>query len=239
MRGLAVLPAAVLGALLCLGMLGLGMQVGSAVLQTKALERSVVVKGLAEQEVAADVVIWPIRFSEVGNELPTLYDAIEKKTALVQAFLEKNGFETEEISLGSPAIVDKQAQNYGNERIQGYRYTATVIITLYSEKIEQARDTMRKTISLGKQGIAIGGQQYGGETRYLFSGLNQIKPDMVAQATRNAREVAQQFASDSDSVLGKIKVARQGQFSISDRDSNTPHIKRVRVVSTVEYYLSD
>ncbi len=239
MRNLTVLPAAVLGALLCLGALGLGQQISSAVLQSKALERSVVVKGLAEQEVAADVVIWPIRFSEVGNELPALYDAIEEKTALVQAFLQQNGFEPGEVSLGAPAIVDKQAQNYGNDRMQGFRYTATVIITLYSKKIEQARATMRKTTALGKQGVAIGGQQYGDETRFLFSGLNQIKPDMVAQATRNAREVAQQFASDSESKLGKIKVARQGQFSISDRDSNTPHIKRVRVVSTVEYYLSD
>ncbi len=91
MRNLTVLPAAVLGALLCLGALGLGQQISSAVLQSKALERSVVVKGLAEQEVAADVVIWPIRFSEVGNELPALYDAVEEKTALVQAFLQQNG----------------------------------------------------------------------------------------------------------------------------------------------------
>ena len=243
MRQLTVLPAAlsaaILGGLLCLGLLGFGLQVSTAMLQVKALERSVVVKGLAEKEVTADVVIWPIRFSEVGNDLLGLYDAIEKKTELVQAFLADNGFEYSEISVGPPAIVDKQAQNYGNDRIEGFRYTANVIITLYSSNIDRVRSTMRKTLSLGKQGIVIGGQQYGDQTRFLFSGLNTIKPGMIAEATRNAREVALQFARDSESTLGKIKVARQGQFSIADRDSNTPHIKKVRVVSTIEYYLSD
>ena len=83
------------------------------------------------------------------------------------------------------------------------------------------------------------GDEYTSATEYLFTGLNEIKPEMVEEATRNAREVALKFARDSDSKLGKIRSARQGQFSISDRDKNTPHIKRVRVVSTIEYYLAD
>ena len=85
----------------------------------------------------------------------------------------------------------------------------------------------------------ISGDDYQARTEYLFTGLNALKPAMIEEATRNAREVADKFADDSESVLGKIKSARQGQFSISDRDSNTPHIKKVRVVSTIEYYLSD
>jgi hypothetical protein len=74
---------------------------------------------------------------------------------------------------------------------------------------------------------------------YIYTGLNSLKPGMVEEATRNAREVAQKFAADSDSSLGKIRRASQGQFSIEDRDSNTPYVKKVRVVSTVEYYLAD
>ena len=92
---------------------------------------------------------------------------------------------------------------------------------------------------LGKQGIVIRGHDYENRTEYLFTGLNDIKPDMIEEATRNARVVAEKFAADSDSSLGKIKQARQGQFSISDRDQNNPHMKKIRVVSTIEYYLSD
>ena len=98
---------------------------------------------------------------------------------------------------------------------------------------------MTQLVELGKQGVAIAGADYEARTQFLFTRLNDIKPDMIEAATRNAREVATRFAQHSDSRLGKIRRASQGQFSIDDRDSNTPHIKKVRVVSTVEYYLSD
>lgn len=80
---------------------------------------------------------------------------------------------------------------------------------------------------------------YQNSTEYLFTRLNEIKPGMIEEATTKAREVARKFAKDSDSRLGKIKKASQGQFSINDRDKNNPHIKKIRVVSTIEYYLSD
>jgi hypothetical protein len=98
---------------------------------------------------------------------------------------------------------------------------------------------MKRLVELGKQGIAIAGQDHGTRTEFLFTKLNDIKPEMVQEATKKAREVAEKFAKDSNSGLGKIKTARQGQFSISDRDSNTPYVKKVRVVSTLEYYLTD
>ncbi len=96
-----------------------------------------------------------------------------------------------------------------------------------------------RLIELGKSGIVLSGDDYQSRTQYLFTGLNDLKPKMIEEATRNAREVAQKFAADSDSRLGKIRTAYQGQFSIQDRDGNTPHIKKVRVVSTIEYYLAD
>jgi hypothetical protein len=98
---------------------------------------------------------------------------------------------------------------------------------------------MSKIIELGKQGIAISQQDYQSRTEFLFTNLNAYKPVMIEEATKNAREVAEKFAQDSHSKLGKIKKASQGQFSISDRDESTPHIKKIRVVSTIEYYLSD
>jgi len=98
---------------------------------------------------------------------------------------------------------------------------------------------MSDVITLGKQGIALAGDEYRNRTRFLFQGLVELKPGMIEEATRNARQVAEKFAEDSESKLGKIKSARQGTFSIRDRDSTTPHLKMVRVVSTVEYYLSD
>ena len=98
---------------------------------------------------------------------------------------------------------------------------------------------MAGLMQLGQDGIAINGQDYDARTQFLFTGLNRIKPGMIEEATRNAREVAEKFSHDSGSKLGKIKRANQGQFTIEDRDSNTPYIKRVRIVSTVEYYLVD
>jgi len=231
--------AFVLGILLSAGLVAMGYLVSSGVLTIKSLERSVSVKGLSEREVTADTAIWPIRFSEVGNDLETLYSALQQKNALVAEFLQARGFAAEEISLSAPMIVDRQAQGYADASRMQYRYTGTSIVTVYSTRVERVRQVMADLADLGKQGIALSGNEYDSRAQFLFTGLNALKPEMIEEATRNAREVAEKFARDSDSRLGKIRRASQGQFTISDRDSNTPHIKRVRVVSTIEYYLSD
>ena len=153
-------------------------------------------------------------------------------------FLRASGFEKQVISISPPQIMDKLAQGYEKTRIE-FRYNATQTITVYSTKIESVRLTMNKLIELGKKGIIFAGDRYQNTVEYLFKRLNEIKPIMVEEATTKAREVAEKFAKDSNSKLGKIKKARQGQFSINSRDKNNPHIKKVRVVSTIEYYLSD
>jgi hypothetical protein len=231
--------AFVLGAFVCAGLIGLGYLATGGVLQVKALERSVTVKGLAEREVPADVAIWPIRFNEAGNDLVELYQTVQAHNGQVVEFLRQQGFGDAEISVSAPAMVDRQAQAYANAADIKFRYAATSTITVYSTNVDQVRSAMTRLVELGKQGLAIGGADYEARTQFLFTRLNDIKPDMIEAATRNAREVANKFAQDSDSRLGKIRRASQGQFSIDDRDSNTPHIKKVRVVSTVEYYLSD
>jgi len=112
-------------------------------------------------------------------------------------------------------------------------------VTVYSHNVALVRSLMNRLGELGKQGIAFGGDDYQNQVEYLFTRLNEVKPEMIQEATTKAREVALKFAQDSKSQLGKIKRASQGSFSISPRDKNNPHIKKVRVVSTVEYYLAD
>ncbi|UTJ06830.1 hypothetical protein [Arcobacter roscoffensis] len=120
-----------------------------------------------------------------------------------------------------------------------FRYSANQTINVYSKNVELVRSAILNISSLNKKGILFRVNDYDSKAQYFFTNLNEVKPIMIEEATRKAREVALKFAKDSNSKLGKIKKARQGQFSISSRDQNTQHIKKVRVVSTVEYYLDD
>lgn len=231
--------AAILGVCLFLGLVALGFILGNAAIRFKEYERTVTVKGLSEREYKADIIIWPIQFTEASNDLGDLYNSMEANTANIRHYLETNGIDPAEISFSSPSITDKSAQQYGSNVEAKFRYTAIQTVTVYSTNIEGAQAVMSKLSELGKKGIVITGDNYQSQTEYIFTRLNEIKPEMIEEATRNAREVAQKFAADSKSTLGKIRKASQGQFSINPRDKNNPHIKKVRVVSTVEYYLSD
>ncbi|WP_375753920.1 SIMPL domain-containing protein [Vibrio sp. HN007] len=231
--------SAVLGVFICLGLAILGYLLAAAAIEYKMYERTVSVKGLSEQEYSADVAIWPIRFNVADNDLSTLYNNIDKQSESITSYLIKHGISADEITLSSPSIVDKSAQQYGGDSQARFRYTAFQTVTVYSSDIETVRKVMGTLSELGKKGIVFTDGGYDGQTEYLFTRLNEIKPDMIEEATKNARAVAEKFAKDSKSKLGKIKKAYQGQFSIRPRDRNNPHIKKVRVVTTVEYYLSD
>ena len=229
----------VLGAFICIGLVLLGFLLADGVTKIRALSRTVEVKGLSEREVPANVAIWPIKFREADNDLNTLFSTVERKNAVIIDFLKSQGFKDGEISAAAPSVVDKQAQEYSESGTSKFRYSGSSTITVYTENVDLVRDAMRKLVELGKVGIAISGDTYESKSQFLFTKLNEIKPQMIEEATRNASEVAEKFAHHSKSKLGKIRRASQGQFSIEDRDSNTPHIKKVRVVSTVEYYLTD
>lgn len=229
----------ILGLCLLLGLSSLGYLLGDAAIRYKEYERTVTVKGLSEREYKADIVIWPIQFSAASNNLEDIYKSIDGSTEKIKSFLETAGINPSEISYSSPAINDKSAQRYGNQPAAQFRFTASQTVTVYSKNIEAVRQVMSRMSELGKQGIVITGNDYQTQTEYIFTRLNEVKPEMIEEATRKAREVAEKFASDSKSTLGKIKSASQGQFSINARDKNNPHIKKVRVVSTVAYYLSD
>lgn len=229
----------ILGICLLIGLASLGYLLGDAAIKFKEYERTVTVKGLSEREYEADIVIWPIQFSTASNDLADMYRSIDINTDKIRKFLETSGINDNEITLSTPAITDKSAQQYTNQARAEFRYTASQIVTVYSSSIKSVRKVMGKLSELGKQGIVFTGDNYQMQTEYIFTRLNDIKPAMIEEATRKAREVAEKFAFDSKSTLGKIKKATQGQFSISARDKNNPHIKKIRVVSTVAYYLSD
>ena len=201
-------------------------------------DRTVNVKGLSEMEVPADKVTWPLVYKEIGNNLQDLYVRINRNNKTLVDYLISNGISEEEIGINAPEIIDMSAERYSTTPAP-YRYNVTSVITVSSTKVDLVRKLIADQGELLKQGIAITGGEYRYNTVYSFAGLNDIKPKMIEEATRNARAAAMKFAQDSGSKLGKIKNASQGQFSISDRDENTPYIKNVRVVTTVNYYLKD
>lgn len=223
---------------LAVAILGLGAFFYSAMLHSKDRDRVVMVRGLAEREVAADYVIWPILYQETGNNLSELYATMQSKFQIVEKFLLENGIKKEEISYSTPQVTDVDVEYY-REKKSPYRYIVFVTVTVASNNVAVVRDLMTKQAELLNQGVALTGDDFRHATIFKFNGLNEIKPAMIEEATRNARTAAEKFATDSDSKLGKIKSATQGQFSIEDRDANTPYIKKVRVVTNVQYFLED
>ena len=205
--------------ILAIGLLLLGICIKGGFDSFAERDRSVNVKGLAEEEVPADKVTWPLVYKSLGNDLSTLYDEIKRSNQTIVQFLKEKGISETEISINAPEIIDLKADRYSNQENTAYRYNVTSVLL--------------------KRGIAVTGGDYRYNIQYEYTGLNTIKPKMIEEATKNAREAAEKFAKDSDSKLGKIRHAYQGQFSISDRDANTPYIKKVRVVTTIDYSLED
>ena len=223
---------------LAIGMVALGYEIGDSINNFVAKDRVVTVKGLAEMEIPANKVTWPLMYKEVGNDLSALYNKISYTNKAIVNFLKEKGITEEEISINAPEIIDMQAERYVGEN-KTYRYNVTTVITVTSNKVDLVRSLISEQGELLKQGIAITGGDYRYNIQYDYTSLNEIKPQMIEEATQNAREAAQKFAKDSDSELGKIKRAHQGQFSIENRDANTPYIKRIRVVTTIDYSLED
>lgn len=227
--------------ILAIGLFLAGGAIKQGIVKFKEMDRTVTAKGLCEKEMKADKVTWPLKFKELGNDPAELYERIEANTKTVVAFLKQNNLSDEEISVAPPTLVDQQANmSYSSEQVR-YRYKANCVITVVSKNVDLVRKLVTKQAELMRQGVTIVGNEYdeGSNVSYEFTGLNEIKTEMIAIATKNARKTAEQFAQDSESKLGKIRTADQGQFSIEDRDQNTPWLKNIRVVTTVVYYLED
>lgn len=220
--------------ILAVGLVAMALCIKMAIDSYSNNNRLVTVKGVSEMEVNADHVTWPMQFTQTGNDLVQLYESISATNKVVINFLTKNGISEEEISIAVPTIHDTQRDSYMRE-LPEYRYMMSSNITVSTTNVELVRRLVTKQSELIGKGIAI--QIHWID--YRFTSLNDIKPQMIEEATKNARQAAEKFAQDSQSKLGKIKRANQGQFTISDRDSNTSYIKRVRVVTTIDYMLED
>jgi uncharacterized protein len=245
-------PAAVLGVCLLLGLLLGGWVLGSEIKDIKLADRYVTVKGLVERTVKSDMAIWPVSFKETGSDLPQVFAKSEADKTAVLKFFAAQGVTPQEISVGQIKVTDKLANEYGGNN-PGPRYIVEQTVTAQSTNVDRIAKAGEKTADLVQAGIVVGGSNGQGGILYKFNGLNALKPDMITEATRNARASADRFAADSGSQVGSIRSANQGVFSISAAggsgggggaedgggggNADASMMKTVRVVATVDYYL--
>lgn len=217
-----------------------GVFVGRMQYLSQKNDRIVTVKGLSVREVDADLAIWSLQLTVASNDLKALQQNLDKNTEMVESSFSNIGILSEEITLGAPEIVDTRAQRYGNNgQSNTNRYIATKNVTLRTKNLDKVEVASKAIAELIGKGVVISSKNQWQQIDYVFTGLNDIKPEMIKEATVNARRAAEQFAADSGSKVGKIKSASQGLFTITNRDASTQNIKQVRVVSTVKFYLED
>ena len=213
--------------------------IGKGISSIKQPLRVVTVKGLAEQDVQANLAFWPISFTQTGNDLKQIQASIASDKTILLAFLQQNGLNASDIDSQSSNVVDKQAQLYENNNNSAARYIVTATIMVRTSKINEVANAYQQSSQLLTEGINQSGQP-----SYLFTELNQRKPAMIAAATDNARQAAEQFANDSHSQLGNILQADQGYFEILPRDKvdflqqEQQINKTLRVVVTLKYQLN-
>lgn len=223
--------------LLMIGMIVMGLMVMLGLGRVNHSVRTVNVRGLAEMNVEANKVTWPITVKEVGDELTSVYAKVSKSAEVVVKYLKDNGLSDDEIAVTAPQVVDRMANYYDNSWKARYNVTSNIVVT--SDKVKLVMELISRQGELLEKGVAINSSDYDTYTIYEYTELNTIKPQMIEEATKNARAAAEKFAKDSDSKLGKIKTANQGLFTIENVDAYTPNIKHVRVVTNVTYFLED
>lgn len=227
--------------LLCAAVLGAGALIGWGLHEIPRTERYVTVKGLAEREVKADLAIWPIAFQVAANDLGQLQKDSDAQLEIIRRFLTDLGFAPQDIAASVPRITDNEARtdgSYANQR-SPYRYMAEVTLTVRSTQVERVKKAMEQAGTLIGRGVVFSAHNWEARPEFLFTHLNDVKPEMIALATKDARAAAENFARDSQSRVGKIRRANQGYFEINDRDQNTPEIKNIRVVASLEFLLVD
>lgn len=220
--------------IVALGLIVGGFVLGDGLVRMKAAERSVTVRGLAEREVTADLATWTVSFASTATNLQTAQANTDRDAEAVRAFFEELGFPEEELT---PAGIN--VSSYTNDGT--VFYTVRQRTVLRTRDIDRAQRAVRRQAELVRDGVVL---EDGSGISYTFTGLNDIKPEMVAEATKDARAAAEQFAQDSGAAVGGIHKATQGYFSIDARDGeaggwgigDTP-FKKVRVVTTVDFAL--
>jgi hypothetical protein len=231
--------------LVMLGFLGLGYHLREGLLASRTADRFVTVKGLAEQYVEADVAVFPISFSVAGDVLAEAIAKIEKDQQTITAFLKEKGFAEAEVLQGRLSVLDQLAQQYRSGEIQGNRFIINATLTVRSNKVRLVEAVSRSKGELIKKGVILSDAE---GPYYFYTKLNDLKPTMIASSTQNALSSASEFAKQAGAKLGSLRRASQGIFSVVARDAvesndnnatqeNQVIDKKVRVVSTLEYYL--
>ncbi|MGV9005437.1 MAG: SIMPL domain-containing protein [Brevundimonas sp.] len=237
MRDHPLIPALVVGALLAAGMAGAGAFIGQGLVNARTGDRSVTVRGLAERDVRADLVVLPLRFTASGDVLSEVQGRIDGDLAIVRRFLTAQGYPADTVSLGRLEVADTRSREYISQN-GGPRFILAQTVVVRSTDVDRVQATSRALNELVRQGVVL--QDYAGPT-YVFTRLNAVRPAMIAEATASARTGAEQFAKDSGAPLGPISQANQGSFQILARDEvgdeSTSPDKKVRVVTTITYRL--
>lgn len=224
-------------ALIALGLVGAGWFASQGMAHLRTADRYVTVKGSAEKIVDADLVVWPLSQTVGGNELGAVQAQLDANTQTIRSFLTSAGFKDDEIVVSPPRLEDRWAYSYGDNRPpERYRYSNTV--TLRSSRVTEALAALRRSGDIVSRGVMLNTDEGGGPD-FDYTRLNDIKPALIAEATGNARKSAEQFAKDSGARIGGIRSANQGVINIENRDAGSPQIKKIRVVTTVEYFLKD
>ncbi|MET4132855.1 hypothetical protein ABIE62_001991 [Porphyrobacter sp. MBR-155] len=221
-------------AIAAIGMIAGGYLLGDGLLRAKDAERAVTVRGLAERDVTADLATWTISYSASSTNLTEAQAKMRRDTQAIEAFFNDLGFPADVLQPTGANV-----SSYTNEGIT--TYTVRQRLALRTQDIDRAQKAVARQFDLVGRGVFL---EEGSAMSYTFTKLNSIKPEMVAEATRDARASAQQFAEDSGSRVGKISEATQGYFTIEARDgeaggwgmSDSPY-KKVRVVTTVSFSL--
>ncbi len=227
---------------IALGLAAAGFFPGYYYYQAKLKSNFVSVKGLSEMNVRADLAVWDIKYVATGNDLQQTQQMINQDLQQVREFLKNRGFTPDEIIEGRVETNDLMTNPYRDNNNNSVRYIISQTVTVRSDKVDVVEQALRATGDLVSQGVILD-NQYGSPVSYIFTKLNDIKPQMLEEATKNATAAAQEFAKSSDSKVGKIRRAQQGVFSILPREQTnnameTAQInKKVRVVSTVEFWL--
>lgn len=229
---------------LALGIGFAGLKIHDGLTNFRSFDRSVTMKGLAQKDVEADLALWPIAYTETGNDLSSLQDLMDAHGRSVMAFLKKYGIADDEIELQQVQVQDLLAQSYRQNNSDQNRYILTQTYMVRTPKIDVVDKASKDIGELIRQGVVFS-QSGSTAPTYLYTKLNDIKPEMIADATVNAREAAQEFAQNSGQKVGGIKYASQGIFQILPRDEtyliaeSQQRNKTVRVVSTIQFYLED
>ena len=232
-----LLSACVIG----LGLMCAGFFPGYYYYHAKMDNRTVTVKGLAERDVQSDLALWNIAFQVADNDILIAKQKIENQQKLITDFLTKAGFDKDEILEQGLSMQDAYADSYRDKSSISARYTLNQQFVVRTNKVALVQSTFPNIGNLVSKGVVF--KPYGNGVSYVYTKLNQIKPEMLKEATKNALAAANEFATNSGSKVGDIKSANQGVFSISARESIPDHSdesqinKTVRVVSTVEYFL--